>query len=70
MDAAEQELSKSRRKRKRRVNFDPTNSDKHQLEGHLKGELFSYRKVEPNNFGLTTEEVGVAGLVPDRFYLL
>lgn len=42
-----------KRKRQSKTNID----DLHNLQDKLKGELFCYREVEPNDFGLTTEEV-------------
>lgn len=55
----------TRRKRKRgkvsKMNFDPAAvaEEKHELESRLKGELFRYREVEPNDFGLTAKEVSI-----------
>ena len=52
----------TRRKRKRnKQNFDPAAAavERHELESRLKGELFRYREVEPNDFGLSAEAVCV-----------
>lgn len=49
-----------RRKRSKCVSVvDPATiaSQKEELANRLKGELFAYREVEPNDYGLSTEEV-------------
>lgn len=48
-----------RKGRRKRQVLDPSTItlQKEELSSRLKGELFSYRAVEPIDYGLTTEEV-------------
>ena len=48
------------RRRRKQCSLDPTAIalEKEELSSRLKGELFSYREVEANDYGLSTEEVG------------
>lgn len=68
MDEEEEDVSdkKKRRKRRRRQWMEDEEGEdakdaelleKYKHEGYLRGELFRYRQVEPNDFGLSVEEV-------------
>ena len=58
-----------RRKRRhsRALQLDPV-LERQALESRLKGELFRYREVEPNDFGLSAAEVGVVWVVINTAY--
>lgn len=58
LEAEDYDKRRPRKKRKKsHLNPSAKLEEKHELEGRLKGEMFKYREVEPNDFGLTAEEV-------------
>ncbi len=54
-----QGTTRRKRNKKNKLTFDPAAValERQELESRLKGELFRYREVEPNDFGLNAEEV-------------